>query len=75
MKVRINIREYITLQIPPHLQSPVHFKACLLHLHCLLKFTLQSYMISSRQDFADSGIVIQIGVICSVTFHLHSFGW
>ena len=60
MKVRKNIRDYMALQFLPHLQSSVHFKACILQ-----------FALSSAIHF----IVIQIGVICSFAFHPYSFGW
>lgn len=73
MKSKLII-QLILVQFAEQLQSSVHFKSCLLHLH-RVHSPLQPHLISSRHDFDASGIVIQTGVISSsVAFQPQSFG-
>jgi len=50
---------YIQLQLPPHLQSPVHARFAFGHLQCPWHADLQEYLISSEQ-------VTLVGVMSSM---------
>lgn len=62
-------------QSPAQRQRAVHFSAALLHLHRPVQPFLQRHLISSAQEDAASGIVVQSGCHWPASFvHPQSVG-